>query len=352
MAQAESNLARYGRAMLDNLPEETTQLLIDLCTISGPLTTTNASDTTSHAPANTSSYLSYLALSRAPVPEDKEEESNTEVDDGEPPEPKKTQPSAPAPSEEKRPSPTLYFAHFVDHPSYFVHFLESVAARRWGQSLSPLPPSSSNPSPNDDEDTKKRDQAAVWNTLLELYLDGGSQEQQDKALKVLTNDTLPCDKTHALILCSSYSYTLGLVVLWEKLSMYEDVLRFWMDKHNATPSDSSASAEVVQALARYGSSHPHLYELVLRFLTSTPELLTRHQSDVEKILEHIEKERIMPPLGVVQVLSRNGVASVGLVKGWLMGRIKEARDEIQTVSCFHPLLSCRTREFLHDRTNN
>ncbi|KAF9459910.1 hypothetical protein BDZ94DRAFT_1324440 [Collybia nuda] len=34
---AESNLARYGRAMLNSLPQETTQLLIDLCTSSGPL---------------------------------------------------------------------------------------------------------------------------------------------------------------------------------------------------------------------------------------------------------------------------------------------------------------------------
>jgi len=332
--------------MLDNLPEETTQLLIDLCTISGPLTTADAWDTASlqsSTPANTTSYLSYLALSRAPAPENKEGASGAEDEGGEPSEPPKTQPG-PAPSEEKRPSPTLYFAHFVDHPSYFVHFLESVAARRWGQSLSPLQSSPPSLSSDEDEGTKKRDQAAVWNTLLELYLDGGSQEQQDKALKILTSDTLPCDKTHALILCSSYSYTPGLVILWEKLGMYEDVLRFWMDKHNATPSDSSASAEVVQALARYGPSHPHLYELVLRFLTSTPELLTRHQADVEKILEHIEKERIMPPLGVVQVLSRNGVASVGLVKGWLMGRIKEARDEVQTVSSFHSLLSLRAEE--------
>ncbi|KAG1757831.1 hypothetical protein EDB19DRAFT_1891520 [Suillus lakei] len=306
-AAAESNLARYGRAMLDNLPEETTQLLIDLCTVSGPLTVPEAEDTTlqqSSTPANAPSYLSYLALSRVPAPEDKRG-------------PKQRSPNAPAPSKEKRPSPTLYFAHFVDHPSYFVRFLENVAARRWGHS-------------DEGEDSEKRDQAAVWNTLLELYLDGGSHEQQDNALKILTNDSLPCDKTHALILCSSYSYTQGLVILWEKLGMYEDVLRFWMDNHNTSPSESSASTEVVQALARYGPTHPHLYELVLRFLTSTPELLTRHQADVEKILEHIEKERILPPLGVVQVLSRNGVASVGLVKDWLMGRIKEAREEVQT----------------------
>ncbi|KAG1895743.1 uncharacterized protein F5891DRAFT_984046 [Suillus fuscotomentosus] len=230
----------------------------------------------SSTPANAPSYL---ALSRAPAPEDKVEESKADKEDltG----PQTTQPSAPTPSKEKLPSPTLYFAHFVDHPSYFVRFLASVAARWWGQSLLFL----SNTSSDNNEDLGKHNQAAVWNTLLELYLDGGSPEQQEKALK------------------SSYSYTRGLVILWEKLGMFEDILRFWMDKHNAN----------------------------LPRQQSTPELLTRHQADVEKILEHIEKERIIPPLGVVQILSRNGVASVGLVKDWLMGHIKEAKEEVQTV---------------------
>ncbi|KAG1853468.1 hypothetical protein DFJ58DRAFT_789543 [Suillus subalutaceus] len=323
-AAAESDLARYGRTMLDNLPEGTTQLLIDLCTEE------DAIPQESSAPANAPSYLSYLVLSCAPVPEDKVEESKADEEE-DPTEPQATQPSAPTPSKGKRPSPTLYFAHFVDHSSYFVRFLESVAARRWEQSLSSLPSSLPNASSDEDKDSEKRNHAEIWNTLLELHLDGGSPEQQDKALKVLTSNSLLCDQTHALILCSSYSYTRGLVVLWKKLGMYEDVLhRFWMDKHNASPSESSASTEVVQALVRYGSTHPHLYELVLRFLTSTPELLTRRQADVEKILEHIEKERTIPPFGVVQILSRNGVASVGFFKDWLMGRIKETREEVET----------------------
>lgn len=55
------------------------------------------------------------------------------------------------------------------------------------------------------------------------------------------------------------------------------------------------------------------------------------------MLEHIEREKIMPPLGVIQVLSRNGVASVGLVKQWLMTRIKESREEIHTVRFFSPI---------------
>ncbi len=77
---------------------------------------------------------------------------------------------------------------------------------------------------------------------------------------------------------------------------------------------------------------------MLRFLTSTSELLTRHKDDVKRMLEVIDREEIMPTIGVVQVLSRNEVASVGLVREWLMGRISSAREEIDTVSLclLHP----------------
>ena len=147
------------------------------------------------------------------------------------------------------------------------------------------------------------------------------------------------DLTHAVVLCSSHQYIPGLILLWEKMRMYEDVLRFWMEEHNSGStsvtgfSESSPSAQVVSAQRKYGPGNPHLYLLVLRFLTSTPALLTAHQADLETLLEHVESEKIMSPLSVIQVLSRNKVASVGLVKGWLMRRIKGGRDEIATV-CF------------------
>ena len=71
---------------------------------------------------------------------------------------------------------------------------------------------------------------------------------------------------------------------------------------------------------------------MLRFLTSSPELLARHRDDVAAVLEAIQDKALMPPLAVIQVLSRNGVTSVGLVKEWLLGRIREATDEIHMVS--------------------
>jgi hypothetical protein len=383
--------------MLQSLPEETTQLLIDLCTTTGTLenaaepATPVASPAAPRIAAAGPSYLSYLALNRGviaatvlssetatpPSPSIKTVRADTasrradSVYDGTvtvsagasapgtPPPPgtaglppaTAATLTAPAVPPVKRLSPRIYFPHFVDHMGQFVVFLEMVALRRWGQSVDDQAPGSIGlysdrdgaPLSEQEERVDKQDQVAVWNTLLELYLTlplrSGPPDKRttfdekamrDKAMRVLRSDSIPYDATHALILCSTYDFTQGLVLLWEKMGMYEDVLRFWMDKHKegGTPD---ASAKVVEQLMHYGSDHPHLYPLVLRFLTSTPELLAKHQEDVKGILEYIDEEGLIPPLGVIQVLSRNGVASVGLVKEWLVKRIKESRSEIQNV---------------------
>ena len=375
--------------MLQSLPEETTQLFIDLCTTTGPLIPDEAdavltiSSTTKPA-APVPSYLSYLALNRGVAAPTVSSETAT------PPSPSIKTVKADNGSTRQKPlvvtqdppmrklSPRIYFPHFVDHMEQFVIFLEIVAMRRWGQSVEDLEPGTigllssgeqderDSPVTVEDEQGDKQeelldkmDQVAVWNTLLELYLtlplregaapekekgaNAGEQEipkkkvfdertMRDKAMRVLRSNVIPYDSTHALILCSTHGFTLGLVLLWEKKGMYEDVLRFWMDKDREGNSPG-ASQKVVDHLMEYGHDHPHLYELVLRFLSSTPELLMRHQNDLKDVVEYIDEQRIMPPLGIIQVLSRNGVASVGLIKEWLIKRVTVSRTEIQNVGC-------------------
>ncbi|KIY49906.1 hypothetical protein FISHEDRAFT_72138 [Fistulina hepatica ATCC 64428] len=387
---AESNLARYGRALLANLPEETTQLLIDLCTGVEDLAPTSAEQEEAPKPAAPSSYLSYLTLNRgipslessarpatpptkpaapsiktvAPsvktavpsirtVTAPRREASSQDLSTpGTPQETTATSSDAasliPETPAVKLISPRIYFAHFVDHMDQFVIFLETVALRRWGQSVAgDVTPDGQPPLNNRPSD--KEDQMAVWNTLLELYLTLSEsrpnpagdaqpadverrQDLQERALRILRSETLPYDPMHALILCSSRGYTDGLVLLWEKMGMYEDVLRFWMDRERRGATSSGqmpASSRVVQCLKQYGGAHPHLYPLVLRFLTSSPELLARHQEDVREILTRIDEQNIMLPLGVVQLLSRNDVSSVGMISEWLISKIRSARAEIQ-----------------------
>jgi len=239
----------------------------------------------------------------------------------------------------------LYFANFIGHREHLLVFLEAVALRRWGQSVDgPKEPKdgtagqSGDGSTSTEDPAEAADQQAVWNTLLELYLtfvsaagDGVRADAlREKALQLLSAaDRLPYDPMHALILCATRSFTPGLVLLWERLGMHEDVLRFWMEQDRR--GIAGAGTEVMRCLAKYGEEAPQLYKLALRFFTSAPELVSRHSLDLAEVLRVVEERKILPPLGVVQVLSRNEVASVGLVKEWLLARIRTAREEVHTV---------------------
>jgi len=244
----------------------------------------------------------------------------------------------------------LYFANFIGHREHLLVFLEAVALRRWGQSLD-VPKDGAASQSGDgstiaEDPAEAADQQAVWNTLLELYLtlasaagDGTrSDVLREKALQLLSAaDRLPYDPMHALILCATRSFTLGLVLLWERLGMHEDVLRFWMEQDQR--GVAGAGTEVMRCLAKYGEEAPQLYKLALRFFTSAPELVSRHSMDLAEVLRVVEERKILPPLGVVQVLSRNEVASVGLVKEWLLARIRTAHEEVHTVCLFFLVMS-------------
>jgi len=363
-------MVRYGRVLLQHQPEEATELLIDLC--SGNL---GKAPTHVHPPANGDekekatngsgtgpAMLSYLGYNRvtgfltgdnSSTPTNgTTPQVNGRASQGEEPNGTEKEPVAQQAPSYDPPSSQQYFAHFLDQPVMFIHFLESVALELWNQRVDAVPRTHDAPlpireeaPPSYDHDSTKADQRAVWNTLLELYLTSTlsnegttSAEASNKALGLLANTELPYDPMHALILCSSADFKEGLVRLWESMGMYEDVLRFYMDKDRNTDeangsshSETSPSTQVLLYLDLYGPTHPHLYPLVLRYLSSSPDILSRHPDKLASILQVIDEERIMPPLAVIQLMSRNGVTSVGSVKEWLRQKTIDTRDDISAV---------------------
>ena len=265
------------------------------------------------------------------------------------------------------PSPRQYFAHFISKPGQFMRFLESLAAERWKQTVSEksstgpeaIPRKVEKPieqgSPTTDLDPDLADQRCIWNTLLELYLtdaqdttSSGSDACRRKALDVIdrTGD-LPLDPMHALMVCSTAGFTSGQIRLWEKLGMYEEVLRYWMNNPTADLSartseqQSSTSENVLHHLHLYGPTNPQLYPLVLRYLSSDSKLMTQHATDVRDILNVINEESLMPALAVVQLLSRNSVTTIGVVKDWLRAKVADTKHDVESVSLSaHWLITC------------
>lgn len=56
------------------------------------------------------------------------------------------------------------------------------------------------------------------------------------------------------------------------------------------------------------------------------------ETELQRVLKVIDEQGLMKPLEVVQTLSTNAVATVGMVKRYLGDTIERERREIQSVS--------------------
>ncbi|KAM0787031.1 hypothetical protein ACM66B_006297 [Microbotryomycetes sp. NB124-2] len=358
---AKESLVKYGRFLLDAEPDKTTDLLIDLCcgrredTKTSNETLVDRMDGPKANGVARDGTLSYLAYGTAAEPTSIPTPDHA---DNARPSARQSDLRDEGKASESLPPPQSFFALFADHPRQFIKFLETVAEKRYHQSTETTgqndPTATSNeplPEPrlvdgSKFADADTRDETTLWNTLIELWVSESVVEDdasigrivprqerlkmQSKALRTLrARDRIPYDETQALLVCTTYDFEDGFVLLYEQLEMYEEVVRYWIQASRADPSSASASGKVVQALRRYGQSRPTLYRTVLKFLTSDGDLLTRHHDDIVDILSTVEETNVLAPIAVVQILSSSGgAATVGLVREYLQRHLAREKQQI------------------------
>lgn len=192
----------------------------------------------------------------------------------------------------------LLLSHFVGHPPLLEHFLERVRDVCADASMRP------------------DFLVLVHDTLLELYL----AHAPDKALCVLESDASLYTPSHALIFCAKAQYTPGLLCVYERLGMVDAILQHWIL--------AGASEQVLYTLDKYGMSHAQLYVPTLSFFTSTHELFAQHREHVERIVQHVLQHALLSPLELVQLLSRNDVAPLGLLTPHLVAHMEQEQAEL------------------------
>jgi len=116
----------------------------------------------------------------------------------------------------------------------------------------------------------------------------------------------------------------GTVLVKEQQGLRFDIFRSY------TLANDTEGA--IKALRKYGPEEPQLYGAALAYLTSSPRVLQEAGNEVDAVLKKIDEEGLMAPLQVIQTLSVNGVATMGLVKKYLRDSVGKEREEIANVS--------------------
>lgn len=211
------------------------------------------------------------------------------------------------PAEYPIPKPRTAFSAFVDHPTEFITFLESCIEAN---------------------DLGEEDKSDLFSTLFEMYLHTASgakdsterETWENKAKALIEDKKVPIDTSSILLLSHLENFRAGTILVREKQGLRFDIFRSY-----TTAKDTSGA---IKALHRYGPEEPALYPAALAYFTSSPQILDEAGSEVDAVLKKIDDDGLMAPLQVIQTLSSNGVATMGLIKTYLSNTISRERSEI------------------------
>lgn len=303
-------LIDFLKDLLDCMPIETTELLIDVFTgrykanLSHLLFETpkviqgNGHDRAKEASeANVSSYSAFLSYLAGPLKQDAEDEPESQHSETESP-------------TYLPPRPSLVFPCFINHPKEFIVFLEACL-----ESFEKY----------QGDNSQKSD---VLMTLLELYLSmsvedtDASETWISKASSILKDQSSSLDKPRVLLLGHIYQFPAEEYFLQGSESELADSLF----RSAQLKSDTSEAMEVVR---KYGDTSPHLFKLMLQLLLSSKDIFNSvSQRDKQYLIRNVVKNNLATPLELVKMLSVHETASIGLVKDLLIDHIGRTGREI------------------------
>nr|POF03534.1 vacuolar protein-sorting-associated protein 11 like [Quercus suber] len=184
------------------------------------------------------------------------------------------------------PKPRVAFSSFIDHPECFIVFLEACIAS---------------------SGVEAADKADLYTTLFEMYLHQASSsrteektEWERKAKSLIESKSVPIDTSNVLLLSDLEKFQDGTILVSERQGLLFDVFR------------------------SYTSANDTPWRTLLRRL----EILEEAGDEVDVVLKKIDEDALMAPLQVIQCLSTNAVATMGLVKRYLSSTVERERAEI------------------------
>jgi hypothetical protein len=178
-----------------------------------------------------------------------------------------------------------------------------------------------------EKDLKERDKIDLYTTLFEMYLHKSNEkkganrdEWEAKAKKLIEGKDIPIDTSNVLLLSHLSDFRDGSILVREQAGLRFDIFRSY--------TSAKDTRGAIKALKKYGPEEPQLYPAALAYFTSDPRILEEAGDELDVVLTKIDEDGLMAPLQVIQTLSTNAVATMGMVKNYLQQTIERERKEI------------------------
>ncbi|AOA61392.1 E3 ubiquitin-protein ligase [Komagataella phaffii CBS 7435] len=209
------------------------------------------------------------------------------------------------------PRPSIIFSSFIDHPNEFIIFLEACLES------------------HDYYGGNDQDRSDILTTLYEVYLTMAQEEPdqksewEEKALTLIKNNKAKMNETSIILISNLYGFNAGEMLVRDQQVGFEiDLFRSAM---------SNGDLQSIQSiLQEYAEEQPELYRLGLSYYISDPDIFKKVEESgaFKQLLDTITTRNLMTPLQIVQKLGENSIATVGIVKEYLLRYVTAMRTEI------------------------
>ena len=204
-----------------------------------------------------------------------------------------------------------HFIHcFVDYPLQLKNFLREMVKLR------------------------EEHDSSFWNTYLELFLRRDLVEQALKeslgdecteemiedvyskeALEILMNPRYEYDDDQALILVQMYDFKEGKLFLYKKLQMHAMLLKYYMELGD--------TEKVIDVCKQFGHQDESLWIQLLTFYAEMDDI---NIPQLLEVLQYINDTKEVPPLMVLQILSRNKQLNLQVIRSFVVQCIREKQE--------------------------
>lgn len=300
-------LIDFLKDLLDSMPLETTELLINVFTgkykpepthklfdDSQPISPSQEveNDNVHNTVSSYTAFLRYLGAGTSEISSEEQQEF------------KDVEPTY------LPPRPSLVFSCFINHPREFVVFLEACMETF------------------DKYQGNIADKKDLLITLFEMYLSMSREElkQKDewleKAKTLMYENSKMIDESRVLLISHIYDFKEGEIFAKQSSDEFEEGLL----RMAQASGDLKEALEVVK---KYGEEKPILYKMVFKFIFSSNDIFKQATpGEFRFLLEKLRQHKIATTLDIINIVSTNENATIGLVKDFLIEYISEANKEI------------------------
>eukprot|EP00756_Hemistasia_phaeocysticola_P036682 Hpha_TRINITY_DN16655_c0_g5::TRINITY_DN16655_c0_g5_i1::g.179854::m.179854/K20179/VPS11, PEP5; vacuolar protein sorting-associated protein 11 len=272
LAEAEEQLHNYGKTLLAHLPDDTTQLLIEICT----------------------------GWKRAPQAADDEGGRNAANADD-------------------------FLPCFVDAPHCLKNFLESMQ-------IQSMQIKGDSEGAGSQQLYNTLLELYLTKDLRRPVVPGRADEvddlteRQHRALDLLTRYAGQYDREHALVLVRTHDFREGILHLYKELGLYQDILQYFMRENEYN--------QVIAAAREHGKGDPNMWMQVLQFLVEAhgKEVEVHGVREVQDLTVYIQdvlRESDLPPLVVIKILSTNSCVRLEIIREYVAQKLQEDNHEIR-----------------------